>query len=62
MSDPASLIILTIVVIVGDVLSVFASFVALKLKLYDQQTEEIVKQSLIKTEKYLKNNDLVEYL
>ena len=39
MSDPAVLIILTIVIIVGDVLSVFASFIALKLKLYDQQTE-----------------------
>lgn len=49
MSDPASLIILTIVIIVGDVLSVFASVAALKLKLYDQETEEIMRQSLIKT-------------
>jgi hypothetical protein len=46
----------------GDVLSIVVSFAAVKLKLYEKREEETMRQNLIKTEKYLKDNDITKFL
>lgn len=56
------LVILVVVVISGDILSIVVSFAAVKLRLYEKKEEEVMRQNLMKTEKYLKNNDITDFL
>ena len=53
-SDPVSLIVLTAVGGLGEILSVLVSVVALRLKIYEKKGGEGMRQQLVKMQKYLK--------
>lgn len=61
-NDPALLPIFVTVWISGEILSMLASVLAIKLKLYEKREEETMRQSLVKIEKYLKVNETADYL
>lgn len=43
-------------------MSIIVSFIAVKLKLYDKNEEEVMRQNLVKIDKYLKRDDTAMYL
>ena len=43
-------------------MSMILSFIAVKLKLYDKNEEEVMRQNLAKIDKYLKTDDTAMYL
>lgn len=61
-NDPIVLVLLVTVTVVGDVLSFVVSLVALKMRLYEKKEEEVMRQNLLKTDKYLRNSDITDFL
>lgn len=59
--DPAMLLILAVVWLVGNLSSIATSFVAIKLKVYDKKEDGKMRAKLENVERILRKTDFSEY-
>lgn len=60
--DPVTIPLVAIIWVICEVLSVAVSFLAVKLKLYEKKSNDLIRQKLAKVDKYLKVDSSEDYL